>query len=145
MNNKLGANITLGGAWLPRSPFPMLVNESTYTQGPWFNRKFVCLPRVLKHILCRTISKNSSPYSTASAEEWTDSTHKSKLTTNHIRVCWIPAIITHGPPLSTPVDLQSTRCVGGASRCPPYKPQVTTSLTCGGNTVAWEQDNYSTL
>ena len=73
----------------------------------------------------------SSPYWTAGAIEWTDRTHKSKLTTSHTGVCCIPAVITHSPPLSTQIDLQSARCIGGrAVEWPPCKPQITTSQSC---------------
>lgn len=87
--------------------------------------------------------KSSPYYWNAGAIEWAGCTWISQLTTGHIRVCWI----THSPPLSIVIDLQSTRCVGGASGCPLHKPQVTTALqlSCGWNTVTWElvtaQDN----
>jgi len=76
------------------------------------------------------IKSFSSPYCTAGAIEWTDSTRKSKLTTSHTGVCCIPEVITHSPPLSSQVDLQSARCIRGRIQWPPCKPQITTSQSC---------------
>lgn len=97
--------------------------------------------------------KNSSPwYCSAGDIEWADCTRKSQLTTSHIRICQIPKVITYSAPAAIDVDFQSSRCEGGAGEYSPHKPQVTTSLCCGWNTMAWEQDQlqhtahmYSTL
>ena len=60
-----------------------------------------------------------------------DGSRQPKLTTSHTSVWGVPEVITHSAPLSTVVDLQTTRCIGAAGESIPHQPQVTRKLSCG--------------
>ena len=54
----------------------------------------------------------------------------SKLSTGYICLRLSPKIITHSPPLSITVDLQTTRCKGGRGIVTLDKPQLTIAGSC---------------
>ena len=80
-------------------------------------------------MLC-TVEYKSSPSSTTCGPTGTGS-RKSKLTTSYTSVYCRPGVITHSPPHSTVVDLQTTTCVGAAGVTIPHQSQVTRPWSCG--------------
>ena len=76
-----------------------------------------------------TLLNNHSPCTATRGIVRSDSTRISKLQTGYIWVRYAPGIITHSPPLSIDVDLQSTWWVCGAGGWLPGKPQVTIILS----------------
>ena len=113
--------------------------KSTCPPPPvWRTCKVLCMPMgaICKSNLCSGAEQSSntskiSPCSKACMiTVWTGSTSKSKLTTSYMSVCCRPVVITHSPPLSTVVDLQTTRCIGAAAISILYQPQVTRTWSC---------------
>ena len=113
--------------------------KSTCPPPPvWKTCKVLCMPMgaICKSNLCSGAEQSSntskiSPCSKACMiTVWTGSTSKSKLTTSYTSVCCRPVVITHSPPLSIVVDLQTTRGIGGAGISILHQPQVTRTWSC---------------
>ena len=87
-------------------------------------------PQCLRLPSLFVIQINTSPSNTTCGPAGIQS-KKTKLTTSHKSVCWRPRVMTHSPPPSTVVDLQTTTCVGAASGSTLHQPQVPRSWSCG--------------